>query len=220
MTARAVSQELLLLMVLKMFDNILSMLLVAGFVVIVYLTSCLCERRVQKFTDEFCKAYLEASDHILKVPLNGEKLMYSIALPPSDTAAFVNFRGKGKRNEKKVLVTLKKLEEQPEALRKLFEKGIDDFIVERFKTMHRNRDGAQLNFAPLNMIEKRYNSALNRIYDIANLSFRALEDFSVLKTKEDVDDFHFFLYKQDFIRNTILASIISKDAKKRMIDSF
>ncbi len=197
-------------------DKILPMLLVAGIVVIIFWSSNLCERRVQRFTKEFCKAFVEASDHILDVPMNGEKLLYTADTTTYQTSSLIDKRGKVIRSRKTIPIKLSNLEEQPEALRKLFEKGIDEFVVERFKTMHMKRDGAQLNLTSINMIEKRYNSALNRVYDIASISFRALEDINVLKTQEDIDDFHFFLHKQDFIRNTILTSIISKDAKKMM----
>jgi hypothetical protein len=205
-------------------DKLLPILLIAGIVILIFLSSHLCERRVQKFSDEFCKAFIEASDHLLDVPLNGDKLIYTVASTNEDainvdatkvdaTKVAVKF-GKAKHAGKTVRIKPAPLEEQPETLRKLFEKGIDDFVLDRFKTMHIKRDGAQLNYSPLNMIEKKYNGAMNRIYDIANISFSALEDFSVLKTQEDIDDFHFFLYQQDFIRNTTLSSIISKDAKK------
>lgn len=192
---RAVLQELLHLMDLKMY-KILPMLLITAIVVLIFFLSYIRERRVQKFTDEFCKAFMEASDHILDVPLNGEKLKYSI---DASTAT--------------VLVKLAPLEEQPEAIRRLFEKGIDDYVLDRFKTMHIKRDGAQMYLTSINLIEKKYNGAMNRIYDVANISFSALDDFSVLKTQEDIDDFHFFLYQQDFIRNTTLASIMSRDRR-------
>lgn len=172
------------------------MLLIAIVVVLIFSLSYIREKRVQKFTDEFCKAFIEASDHILDIPLNDEKLKYS-----KDASTV------------KKLVKLSPLEEQPEALRKLFEKGIDDYVLDRFKTMHIKRDGAQQYLTSINMIEKKYNGAMNRIYDIANISFSALDDFNVLKTQEDVDDFHFFLYQQDFIRNTTLASIMSRDRR-------
>lgn len=170
------------------------MLLITGIVILIFLLSYLRERRVQKFSDEFCKAFIEASDHILDVTLQEEMLKYT-------------------QDPNTVLVKLAPLEEQPEALRKLFEKGIDDFVVERFKTMHIKRDGAQLYLTSINMIEKKYNGAMNRIYDLANVFFSALEDYSVLKTKEDIDNFHFFLYKQEFIRNTTICSIMSKGQK-------
>ncbi len=180
-------------------DKILPMLLIAGIVILIFLLSSIRERRVQKFSDEFCKAFIEASDHILDVPLNDEQLKYTV------DAKTVH--------SKTVFVKLAPLEEQPEALQKLFKKGVDNFVVERFKTMHIKRDGAQLNLSSINMIEKKYNGAMNRIYDLANIFFSALDDYSVLKTQEDVDDFHFFLYKQDFIRNTTIDSIMSKGQK-------
>jgi hypothetical protein len=67
------------------------------------------------------------------------------------------------------------------------------------------------------MIEKKYNSALNRIYDISNISFSALKDYSIIQTMEDVENFHFFLHEQDFIRNTTLSSIMSRDTKRSLL---
>lgn len=193
-------------------DKILSMLLIAGIVVLIFLLSYIRERRVQKFSDEFCKAFIEASDHILDVPLNGEKLKYTVNLAADNVNAKLD---KKERNKDfiKNSIRLAPLEEQPEALQRLLKKGIDDFVIERFKLMHIKRDGAQLYLSSINMIEKKYNGAMNHIYDVANIFFSALEDFNVLKTEEDINNFHFFLYKQDFIRNTTLASIMSKKAK-------
>lgn len=193
-------------------DKILSMLLIAGIVVLIFLLSYIRERRVQKFSDEFCKAFIEASDHILDVPLNGEKLKYTVNLAADN----VNVKLDKKERNKDFIknsIRLAPLEEQPEALQRLLKKGIDDFVIERFKLMHIKRDGAQLYLSSINMIEKKYNGAMNHIYDVANIFFSALEDFNVLKTEEDINNFHFFLYKQDFIRNTTLASIMSKKAK-------
>lgn len=210
---KAVSLELLLLMVLKMYNpmmnQILPILLIAGSVVIIFWISNLRERRVQKFSDEFCKAFIEASDHILDIPLNDVKLIYTIA-----TSTGADQREKVTKNPKTVWVNLVPLDEQPQTLQKLLKKGIDQYVLERLHTMYMKRDGAQQYLTSINLIEKKYNSVLNRIYDIANISFSALNDFSVLKTQEDVDNFHFFLYQQDFIRNTTFASIMSRDAKR------
>ncbi len=186
------------------------MLLVAGIVVVIFWMSGVREKRVQVFTDEFGKAFIEASDHILDIQLQDEKLKYSIM-------TMVDSRGREIKSSKGVPVKLAPLEEQPEALQRLFQKGIDVFVLERFQTMHIKRDGAQQYLTSINMIEKKYNSALNRIYDIANISFSALKDYSVIHTLEDVENFHFFLHKQDFIRNTTLSSIMSNDARGSLL---
>ena len=190
-------------------DKILPMLLVIGIVLLIFWMSGIREKRVQVFTDEFCKAFIEASDYILDPQLQ-EELKYSIETR-------VDRRGREIKESKLVPVKLAPLGEQPEALQRLFRKGIDPFVLERFQTMYRKRDGAQLYLTPINMIEKKYNSALNRIYDIANVSFSALKNYSVIQTLEDVENFHFFLHKQDFIRNTTLSSIMSKDAKRSLL---
>ena len=186
------------------------MLLVAGMVVLICFISAIREKKVQVFTDEFAKAFIEASDHILGTSFVVDQLKYKI-----DT--MVEGKGRERKDPKKVQVILAPPEEQPEALRDLFQNGIDDYILERFRTMHIKRDGAQLYLTSTNLIEKRYNSALNRIYDIANISFSALKDYSVIQTLEDVENFHFFLTKQDFLRNTTLASIMSREAKRSVI---
>lgn len=191
-------------------DKILPMLLVIGIVFLIFWMSGVREKRVQVFSDEFCKAFIEASDYILDLQLQEEELKYSIETR-------VDRRGSEIKDSKLVLVQLAPLEEQPEALQRLFLKGIDPFVLERFQTMHRKRDGAQLYLTSINMIEKKYNSALNCIYDIANITFSAMKSYSVIQTLEDVENFHFFLHKQDFIRNTTLSSIMSKDAKRSLL---
>lgn len=191
-------------------DKLLPMVLVAAIVVLIFWMSANREKKVQVFTDEFAKAFIEASDHILGTSLVAERLNYTIE-------TMVDRKGREIRNTKKIPVRLAPLEEQPEVLKKLFRNGIDDFVLERFQTMYKKRDGAQLYLTSINMIEKKYNSALNRIYDIANISFSALNDYSVIQTIEDVENFHFFLSKQDFLRNTTLASIMSREAKRSVI---
>ncbi len=191
-------------------DKIFPMLLVAGIVALIFWMSAIREKKVQEFTDEFGKAYVEATDHILVAPLQDERLKYTIV-------SSVDGRGREIRDKKKIPVSLAPLEEQPEALQRLFQNGIDSFVLERFQTMHIKRDGAQLYLSSINMIDKKYNSALNRIYDIANISFSALNDYSVIKTLEDVENIHFFLHKQDFLRSTTLAAIMSREAKRSVI---
>jgi hypothetical protein len=191
-------------------DKILPMLLVAGIVVLIFWMSGVREKRVQVFSDAFCKAFIEASDHILEPPLKDDKLKYTVV-------SMLDSRGREIKNIKKIHVRLAPLEEQPEALQKLFLKGIDSFVLERFQTMHIKRDGAQLYLTSINMIEKKYNSAINRIYDISNISFSALKDYSIIQTMEDVENFHFFLHEQDFIRNTTLSSIMSRDTKRSLL---
>lgn len=191
-------------------DKIFPMLLVAGIVVLIFWMSAIREKRVQVFTDEFGKAFIEASNHILVTPMQDERLNYTIL-------ATVDGKGREIRDKKKIPVRLAPLEEQPEALQGLFQVGIDSYVLERFQTMYMKRDGAQLYLTSINMIEKKYNSALNRIYDIANISFSALNDYSVIKTLEDVENIHFFLHKQDFLRSTTLAAIMSREAKRSVI---
>lgn len=191
-------------------EKILPMLLVVGIVVLIFWMSAIREKKVQEFTDEFAKAFIEASDHILGTLTVVERLNYTIE-------SMVDRKGREIKDKKKLPVRLAPLEEQPEVFRNLFQTGIDAYVLERFQTMHIKRDGAQLYLTSINMIEKRYNSALNRIYDIANISFSALKDYSVIQTIEDVDNFHFFLTKQDFLRNTTLASIMSREAKRSVI---
>lgn len=191
-------------------EKILPMLVIVGVVILIFWMSGIREKRVQVFSDEFCKAFLEASDHILDGSLKDEKLKYTIE-------STVDSRGREINSTKRILIKLAPLEEQPEALQLLFHKGIDSFVLERFQTMYVKRDGAQLYLTSINLIEKKYNSALNRIYDIANLSFCALKDYSELRTLEDVENFHFFLHQQEFLRNTTLAAIMSKEAKRSLM---
>jgi hypothetical protein len=191
-------------------DKIWPMLLIVGIVAMIFWMSAIREKRVQVFTDEFAKAFIEASDHVLSDVLIEEKLSYSIE-------STVDSRGREIKKSKVIPVKLAPLEEQPEALQKLFLNGIDSFVLERFKIMHIKRDGAQMYLTSINMIEKKYNSALNRIYDIANISFSSLNDYSAIMTLEDVENFHFFLHKQNFLRSITLASIMSREAKKDVI---
>ena len=194
-------------------ENILPTLLIAGVVILIFWMSGIREKRVQVFSDEFCKAFIEASDHILDGSLQNEKLKYTVE-------PMIDKRGREIKSPKRVPVKLAPLEEQPEALQILFQKGIDSFVLERFQTMHMKRDGAQLYLTSINLIEKKYNSALNRIYEIANISFSALKDYSVIQTMEDVENLHFFLYQQEFLRNTTLAAIMSKEAKRSLACGF
>ena len=153
-------------------------------------------KRLHVYTDQFARAFCQAYDH---------------ALPATGVTEVLRYE----RTESGLIQVLPP-EEQPEPIRTLLEKGVDAFIMDRLREMFQYRQDAQNLLTTINLVEKKFNSAMNRCYDLTNLFFSFVDDPSKLRTQEDLDNFTFYLNKQGFLRNTTLASIVSEECKKEI----
>ena len=174
----------------------LSIVIVAAVALLFWWLSKQRERRLCAFTDPFARAFCEAADHLFTGVPQDAVLRY-------------------RRLDGGYMEALP-AEEQPEAIRRIFEQGVDVYIMERLRTMYAMRDEAQSMLTSVNFIKDKYNMALNNCYDMANLFFSFVDDPSKMKTDDDLAAFTYFLQKQAFIRNTTFAAIVS-DACKREI---
>ena len=153
-------------------------------------------KRLHVYTDQFARAFCEAYDHVLPTVEVAETLRYT-------------------RTESGRIEVLP-ADQQPEPIKALLEKGVDSFIMDRLRDMFRLRNEAQSLLTTFNLVEKKFNSALNRCYDLTNLFFSFVDDPSKLRTQDDLDNFSFYLNKQAFLRSTTLASIISEECKQEI----
>ncbi len=173
--------------------QMLAIVIVGGLAVLFWLLSQRRVRRLQTYTDRFARAFCEAYDH---------------ALPTTDVADALRYD----QTEGGTICVLPG-ERQPEQIRALFDRGVDEYILERLHVMYTLRDEAQALLTTVNLVGKKYNAVLNHCYDLTNLFFSFVDDPAKLKTKEDLEHFTSYLNRQKFLRNTTLAAIVSEDCK-------
>lgn len=167
----------------------LGILIIAAMAGLIWVLSWLRKRRIQPLLDRFARIYCEAADHML-----GE----------ADHCGALN----AERLEDGGLRVLGP-EEQSEAIRTLFERGVDDEARALIRAMFETRGEIQAHLTGFNLIGKRINGVLNRVYDVANLAFSIIDDPGVVLSGEQAQDFDFFLNKQAYIRNVTLAAVAS-----------
>ena len=173
--------------------EILGILIIAAVAGLIVLLSEVRKKRIQPYLDAFARAFCEASDHLL-----GDV----------DTHGVIQTEPIGNGAQR-----LLPAEQQPSAVCALLERGVDDYIHQKIREMFNQRAEAQAHLTGFNLIGKRVNGVLNRVYDLANISFSIIDNPSTPLSADDVKDFDFFLNKQAYIRNTTLAAIISDKCK-------
>ena len=171
----------------------LTIVVVGGLALLFWFLSQRRVKRLQTYTDRFARAFCEAYDHVLPTTEVPDALRYD----QTEGGALRVLPG----------------ERQPDQIRALFEKGVDDYIMERLRAMYALRDEAQALLTTVNLVGNKYNAVLNHCYDLANLFFSFVDDPAKLTTKEDLERFSSYLNRQKFLRNTTLASIVSEDCK-------
>ncbi|MEG1524179.1 MAG: hypothetical protein RRZ24_02105 [Clostridia bacterium] len=176
--------------------RIFAITIVAGLAILFWWLSSLRVKKLHVHTDLFAKALCEAADHVMLQPSTTEKLQYTTddhgdicVLPESD---------------------------QPQGIRQLIARGVDEYIIDRMHTLYQMREEAQSLLTSVTLVGNKYNAVLNRCYDLTNLFFSFLDDPSRLTTQKELEDFHFFLQKQDYLRNVTLASIVSEACKQEI----
>ena len=173
-----------------------SILFIAAMALIIWLLSSLREKRVHAFTDAYCKAFVEAAEHIgahpgVQAALNTERTPEgNLRVLPAD--------------------------DQPETVRAMLAIGADEYIMERLRAMYDLRDKAQAQLSAINLIGKKYNAVLNSTYKMANMFFLAVSKPGVIMMEKDCTDAQYFLQRQRDLRNTTLASIASVDCAREI----
>ncbi|MEG1547436.1 MAG: hypothetical protein RR527_01690 [Clostridia bacterium] len=174
----------------------LAILAVAVITIVILALTELRKKRIAPYCDAFALAFCEAAEHVLPRHLAAQSLAYA-----------VNEAGK---------INVLPLDEQPDALRAVFSQQVDEYAMQRFRVMHDQRINAQKLLTGFNLIDKKYNACLNHCYDLMNLFLSALEDFSVIVEKKDIEDIESFLYKQRHLRTVTLASIITPACREKL----
>lgn len=184
-----------------MKENWWGMLLVLGIAFALFGISYFRKRRIEPSLDAFATAYCEVADHIL-----GDARALQDAWFATETTADGLFR-------------LAPVERQPMALQRLFTAGVDDYAMERLRTMFRQRSQAQDALSGINMLSKRINPVLNNTYDLVNEFLSLLHQPDVTFDQKSLDRFHYFLHKQQHIRGVALASIVSNGYRQTFLGS-
>ena len=153
-------------------------------------------KRLHTPCDRFSEAFCNAADHVLRGYVGNGEIAYDV--------------GDGGR------VTLRPVREQPVEMQLLLQNGIDDAVMEQMRIMYGARDEAQALLGGVTLVGDKYNSVLNRVYDLANLSFSFLNDPSLVRSREDVEELTYFLTQQDHIRNVTLTAIVSDTCKQKI----
>ncbi len=174
----------------------LSILVIAVAAALIYALSMYREKRVHKYSDQFAEAFVELSDHILQ----GRMVTQGMALVADENG----------------IAAPPPIDELPAPLDDIFRSGTDPYMLERFRRLHDTRDDAQLLLSSVNLIGKRYNGVMNRVYDLAEFMLSGLHDYSSIKTMEQVKEINFFVQRQELLRTTTLPTIVSREAKARL----
>lgn len=184
-----------------MEENWWGMLLVLGVALALFGISYYRKKRVEPSIDAFAKAYCEVADHILGDARGLQETWFA-----TETTASGLFR-------------LAPVERQPMALQRLFQAGVDEYSMERLRTMFQQRSRAQEALSGANMLSKRINPVLNNTYDLINEFLSLLHQPDVTFDQKSLDRFHYFLHKQQHIRSVALASIVSAGYRQKLLGS-
>lgn len=176
-------------------NQLLSVGLIAVIAIGILFLSQIRKKRIQPYIDAFATAFCEVSEHIL--PKEG--IAETLAVKPLEAGR----------------VRALPKEQQPEPIRALIEKGIDEYALERLRTMFAMRMKAQEHLSSFNLIGKKINGVLNSTYDLVNLSLSIIHDPSIVKTADDVNEFRRFTQKQRELRTKTLASVASEEWKEK-----
>lgn len=179
-------------------EQFLGILLVSLVVAALIGISYLRKKRVGPNLDAFAEAFCEAADHVLGTPY-----AYGSAWLATETTADGFLR-------------IAPMEQQSELIRELFEKGVDEYCMDRLETMYRQRSKAQETLSGINMFSKRLNPVLNDSYDLLNEFLAFIHQTDASFSRGTLDRFHYFLHEQKHIRNVSLASFVTEGCKQRI----
>lgn len=99
--------------------------------------------------------------------------------------------------------------DQPEALRSMMQKPIDDAMLASVRELYFLRDDIQAQASNGSFSKDKYNAITNQVFDSLNAYLAILQDPTQLISKKDLEQFQYVLQKQKHIRNTTLAAIVS-----------
>lgn len=171
-------------------------IIIAAMAGLIWVLTIYRKKRVQKYTDPYCVAFMEICDHIL-----GER----------DYAPGILYEDDGK------VARMLPIDKQPEIIQELLNTKPDEYALERFKLMYELRGKGQLLLSAHTMISSRYNGVLNRLFALAEVLLATMSNIDNLKTRNQLLDLNFVLLNQSKLRNETMPAIMSKEGKNRII---
>lgn len=176
--------------------QVFTVVIVGAMAAFLWWLSTLRAKKIQQFTDPYAEAFCKAADHVLGTsPIN----------------ASLNYE-KVEGGQ----IHVRPVEDQPEIIQEIVRRGVDAYALSQINDMYLYRDKAQELLTTVNLIGKRYNMVMNHTYSLTNLFFTVLADITMIKSEKDLDDFHSYLQKQEYLRTSALASITSEACQKRI----
>ncbi|MDO4544434.1 MAG: hypothetical protein Q4C01_07780 [Clostridia bacterium] len=169
-------------------------IIILAVVGLIFLATAFRKKRVQKFTDPYCIAFMELCDHILQ---------------GRDYSPGVKYQNIGKDKAQML-----PFEEQTELIKELFMTKPDEYSLERFRKMHELRTSAQEHLMAFSLISNKYNGVLNRLFNLAEVLLIAMSDVNKLETKDQLLDLNFVLLNQEKLRVETMPAIMSEEGKK------
>lgn len=172
---------------------------VAIIAALIIFTTRLIKARITPMCDEFAVTFFELSDYILPKDMKNQFL-----LSATDGKA----------------ATALPMTEQPQLIQEILNREIDDYILARIAKMVEIQLKIKQRTDNLNVLSKQYSASLNRCFKLTNLVFSTVNNLAFIQTKDDVDDFNFYILKQDFILSVTLEKLISADCMKKLQNRF
>lgn len=170
-------------------EKYLAMLLVALVAAVFYGVSYLKKRRMFPLCDRFAELYCELADRMLG---------------KTGCAASLNVE-----HLDGGLVEIRPQEEQPEAIREIFRRPVDDAVLSGVRELFSLRDEIQAHASNGSFAKDKYNAITNQLFESLNTFLSIIQDPSQTLSKKDLDQFQYYLQKQAHIRNVTLPAIIS-----------
>lgn len=176
--------------------EILSVVIVAAIALFFWWLSSTRAKRIQAYTDEFARAFVDLADYL------GVKPDLHAALHTERTVDGGN----------RVLPR----EDQPENIRAMMDLGADDTVMRCLEKLYRQREEAQAHLTTINLIGDKYNTVLNSCYDDANVFCLAISKPGALLNDKQLESVNIFLQKQRLLRNKTLPAIVSDDCAREI----
>lgn len=171
-------------------ERYFAMLVVALVAAAFYGVSYYKKRKLFPLCDRFAQCYCELADQMLGAV---------------DCKASLNFEAMDGG-----LVSIRPAEEQPEAIRDILQKKVDDSALSKVRELFYLRDEIQAHASNGSFSKDKYNAITNQLFESLNTYLSVINDPSQAFSLKELDYFHYYLQKQAHIRNVTLPSIVSR----------
>ena len=171
-------------------DQLLAILLVAVVAAAFYGVSLLKKGKMFPACDRFALTYCELVDRLIEHHGTQTKL----ATESLDGG----------------LLRILPVDDQPEEMKRVLQKPIDDAVLTSMRELFLLRDQIQSEASNGSFAKDKYNAITNQIFDSLNAFLSIIQNPNQLISEKDLDQFHYVLQKQNHIRNVTLPTIVSR----------